>query len=82
MCSVAGYPKCLLVYQFNYKMFENVKSQYLFEFSNVCYHVQPSDFCSLFKIRHVMDQLIMTSIDHMEKKFSTFTGFELGNSRS
>ena len=28
--------------------------------SNVCLYVRPSEFCSLFKIRHVMGALIMT----------------------
>ena len=35
------------------------------------FHVRPSDFCSLYKVRHVMGALIMTSIEHMEKVYDS-----------
>ena len=47
----------------------------------VCFfNVRPSDFCNLFKVRHVMGALIMTAIEYTEKSF--IVGIEPGPSRT
>ena len=40
------------------------------------YCVQPSDIGVYSRSRHVMGAVVMTSIEHMEKRFSALAGIE------
>ena len=48
------------------------------DFFECLFYVRPLDFSSLFKVRHVMGALIMTSIECKEKRFGLSRGSNPG----